>query len=160
MAWQRVVTGTGTIDKNVFKYTWRHTKPQQVWILIVVLASMVPLFMSLDLPRQIINGPIQGSGYEEPGALLTYFQFEIPVPGWISETGAIPLTPGIDLDRMTALFMLSGIFLGFVIITKVARRFSAAATRENQSREQQPDYRGQKIQLQNVPGRSHNPCNS
>ena len=118
-----MVTGTGTIDKSLFKYTWRHTKRQQVWILIVVLVSMVPLFMSLDLPKQIVNGPIQGSGYEDPGAQLTYFQFSLPVPTWISEAGEIPLTPGIELDRLTALYALSGIFLGFVVINGVFKYY-------------------------------------
>jgi putative ABC transport system ATP-binding protein len=104
------------IDQNIFRYTWRHTKPQQIWILLVVLVSMVPLFISLDLPKQIVNGPIQGSGYEDPGARLIYFQYSLPVPGWISESGELQVFPGIELGRMNALFALSGVFLGFVVI--------------------------------------------
>ncbi len=77
---------------------------------------MVPLFMSLDLPKQIINGPIQGSGYEEPGARLNYFQFSISVPQWLGDAGEVEVFSGVELSRMNALFALSGIFLGFVII--------------------------------------------
>ena len=104
------------IDQNIFKYTWRHTRPQQIWILLVVLVSMVPLFISLDLPKQIVNGPIQGTGYEDPGARLTYFQYSLPVPGWVSESGELQVFPGIELGRLNALFALSGVFLCFVVI--------------------------------------------
>ncbi len=32
-------------------------------ILTIVAASMIPYFLSFDLPKQIVNGPIQGKGF-------------------------------------------------------------------------------------------------
>ena len=56
------------MEPSLFKYIWKHTKPQQVWILAVILLSMVPYFLSLELPKQIVNGPIQGQGFDSPEA--------------------------------------------------------------------------------------------
>ena len=39
----------------------------QLWILIVVAVSMIPYFMSFDLPKQIVNGPIQGKRLRAAG---------------------------------------------------------------------------------------------
>jgi putative ABC transport system ATP-binding protein len=77
---------------------------------------MIPLFISLDLPKQIVNGPIQGSGYEDPTSRRTYFDYSVPVPEWFSDTGEWRIFEGVELDRLTALYVLSGIFLGFVVV--------------------------------------------
>ena len=77
---------------------------------------MVPLFISLDLPKQIVNGPIQGTGYESPTSSVTYFEYSVSVPTWISESGEWQISSGVTLDRLNALFVLSGVFLGFVVI--------------------------------------------
>lgn len=77
---------------------------------------MVPLFISLDLPKQIVNGPIQGGGYEAPDSRQIYFNYSVSVPEWISESGEWQISSGIELDRLQALYILSGVFLAFVII--------------------------------------------
>jgi hypothetical protein len=63
------------MDKNLFRYIWRITRRHQLWILLIVLLSMPTYFMSFDLPKQIVNGPIQGQGFETPGATQTSFNF-------------------------------------------------------------------------------------
>ena len=73
---------------------------------------MVPYFMSFDLPKQIVNGPIQGKGFEQPGATQTFMSLGIDVP-WL---GYVNLFSGIQLDRTSMLFALSGVFLLLVII--------------------------------------------
>ncbi|GGD95991.1 hypothetical protein GCM10011390_13430 [Aureimonas endophytica] len=102
---------------TLYGYTWRHTKRAQLWMLVVVAVSIVPLFMSLNLPKLIVNGPIQGEGFEK-GAEATreYLRTTLPVPHWLHASGEIVLFPGLDFGRMEALFVLSGLFLTLVIV--------------------------------------------
>ena len=60
------------MEKSLAKYIWSNTRLEQIWILLVVFASMVPYFLSFDLPKQIVNGPIQGKGFEKEGATQTF----------------------------------------------------------------------------------------
>ena len=100
------------MEPNLSKYIWMHTRPQQVWVLAIVLLSMIPFFLALDLPKQIVNGPITGGGFETPGAAQPFMRlvFSLPV------LGEVTLFPGIDLARMPMLFALSGVFLALVIV--------------------------------------------
>src|SRR5262245_9649224 len=100
------------MEQSLFRYIWRHTWRHQVWILIVVFLSMVPYFLSFDLPKQIVNGPIQCDGFERPGATQTFMEisFELPV------VGEVTLFDGIQLERTSMLFALSGVFLVLVIV--------------------------------------------
>ena len=52
------------MEQNLFKYIWSHSKRQQIWILIVVALSMPTYFLAFDIPKLIVNGPIQGKGFE------------------------------------------------------------------------------------------------
>lgn len=100
------------MDKNLSKYIWKHTRSQQIWILIVVLVSMYTYFLSFDLPKFIVNGPIQGQGFETPGATQTYLKLAPTLPF----IGTIDIFPGFDLTRMGALIYLSLFFLLLVIV--------------------------------------------
>ena len=100
------------MEAGLARYIWKHTWANQLWILLVVAVSMVPYFMSFDLPKRIVNGPIQGEGFERPGATQTFLDiaFDLPLIGHVT------LFPGIQLDRTSMLFALSGVFLVLVII--------------------------------------------
>jgi putative ABC transport system ATP-binding protein len=62
---------------------------------------MVPFYFAFDLPKMLINGPIQGGGFEVAGAIQPF------LPGIFAD---------IQLDRMDTLLALSMMFLGLVII--------------------------------------------
>ncbi|MCO5732347.1 ABC transporter transmembrane domain-containing protein [Rhizobium sp. SSA_523] len=100
------------MEPNLLRYIWSHTRKQQAWILAIVLLSMIPYFAAFDLPKQIINGPIQGIGFEQPDstALFMAFSFDIPFTGW-----SIGFD-GVELNRLSTLMALSGVFLLLVII--------------------------------------------
>ncbi|MFN0113419.1 MAG: ABC transporter transmembrane domain-containing protein [Paracoccaceae bacterium] len=100
------------MEPRLSRYIWRHTSAQQLWILLVVLLSMVPYFLSFDLPKQIVNGPIQGDGFDTPDATQLFMTIEFDLP----LVGHVMLFPGLPLERMPTLFALSGVFLGLVII--------------------------------------------
>ena len=73
---------------------------------------MIPYFLSFDLPKQIVNGPIQGEGFDQPGATQTFMDLSFSLP-WIGE---ISLFGGLELTRTQTLFALSMVFLLLVII--------------------------------------------
>ncbi len=100
------------MEKNLLRYIWNHTRRHQIFILGIVLLSMVPYFMAFDLPKQIINGPIQGGGFESPGATKAFldFSYQIPFVDWEISFG------GFDLSRLEMLLALSAVFLLLVII--------------------------------------------
>ena len=101
------------MERNLFKYIWSHSKRQQIWILIVVALSMPTYFLAFDIPKLIVNGPIQGRGFETPDATQKVLPISIGNP---FGDGSFTLFSGFELDRMGALMALSAAFLGYVII--------------------------------------------
>ncbi len=55
------------MEPSFQRYIWTHTRRQQLWILFIVAISMLPYYLAFDLPKQIVNGPIMGTGFEMPG---------------------------------------------------------------------------------------------
>ena len=101
------------IDQNLFKYVWKHSRRQQIWILVIVALSMPTYFLAFDIPKLIVNGPIQGQGFETVGATQNVLPIEIGNP---FNDQSFTLFSGFELDRMGALIALSLAFLGYVVI--------------------------------------------
>ncbi len=101
---------------SLFRYIWTQTRREQVWILFVILASMPFNYMMLDLPKYIVNGPIQARGFDSEGATQHYFQVKVPVPEALSANGSWELLHGYDLDRLWSLIVLSALFLILVVV--------------------------------------------
>jgi len=103
------------MEHNLFKYVWRHSRPEQLVILFLVVIAMPFYFLSLDLPKQIVNSGIQGQGFSAEEPTQTYFEVYLPLGETI--TGApIKLFGGFDFHQETLLIVLSFIFLTLVII--------------------------------------------
>lgn len=100
------------MEPSLLRYIWKYTWKQQVWILIIVFLSMIPYFLSFDLPKQIVNGPIQGDGFDSPGATQTFMEISFDLP----LLGHVTLFSGIQLDRTSMLFALSFVYLGLVVV--------------------------------------------
>lgn len=100
------------MDKSVFRFIWRYSKRDQLRIVAIVLLSLPFYFLSLDLPKTIVNEAIQGEGFTE-GATRTSFSLITP-EGWWGES--ITLFGGIELDRVSFLIWMSFAFLALVII--------------------------------------------
>lgn len=100
------------MEKSLGRYIWSNTRLQQIWILIVVAVSMIPYFLSFDLPKQIVNGPIQGTGFEQPGATQTFMRIQFHVP----YIGEVTFFDGLELTRFEMLMALSLVFLLLVVI--------------------------------------------
>ncbi|RWM33515.1 ABC transporter ATP-binding protein [Mesorhizobium sp.] len=100
------------MEPSLARYIWLHTKKQQAWILMIVLLSMIPYFISFDLPKLIVNGPIQGKGFGEPGATQPFMRLHYDLPF----IGEVQFFSGFQLDRTATLFALSTVFLLLVVI--------------------------------------------
>lgn len=100
------------MEKGLTRYIWSNTYKQQIWILLIVAASMIPYFLSFDLPKRIVNGPIQGEGFEDPDATQRFLAIAFDLP-WI---GPVELFEGFEVGRVGMLMALSGVFLGLVVL--------------------------------------------
>ncbi|ASJ75953.1 ABC transporter transmembrane domain-containing protein [Granulosicoccus antarcticus] len=97
------------MEPSFTRYIWTHTSRQQIWILSVVMFSMIPYYLAFDLPKMIINGPIQGEGFQTAESTQTYL--------------ADYLFAGFELNRTQALMVLSLGFLALVIINGIFKYY-------------------------------------
>ncbi len=88
----------GCMEKGIFGYIYRYSKPQQIVLLLLIAASFPFLYVSMDLPKIIINDAIGGGG-----GVFTLFDFE--------------------MDQLTYLWVLCTAFLGFVCINGIFKYY-------------------------------------
>ncbi|HBF98491.1 MAG TPA: hypothetical protein DDW95_08080 [Alphaproteobacteria bacterium] len=107
------------MEPKLFKYIWRYSRREQLVVLGLVLASLPFYYLSLDLPRLIVNRPIRGEGFEGPEATQRFLDFTLAVPGFLQDllgTGQWVLFEGFALERIPYLLTLSCALLGLVAI--------------------------------------------
>ena len=92
------------MERSLFKFIWRYSKAQQITTLILILISFPFLYLSLDLPKTIVNEAIAAEG-----SFFTPFQFELPFIGHVDLWSK-------EFDQLEYLFMLCGGFLALVFI--------------------------------------------
>jgi len=51
------------MEKSLYRFIWRYSARQQLIILVLTVASFPILYMSLELPKQIVNDAIQGTDF-------------------------------------------------------------------------------------------------
>jgi putative ABC transport system ATP-binding protein len=106
------------MEPKLFKYIWRHSKREQAAILFLVVISLPFYFISLDLPKSIVNKGIQGQGFEGPGSTQPLLAIDSPF-GEDQAGGPALLFDGLQLDQLEYLLVLSFAFLGFVFINGI-----------------------------------------
>ena len=84
------------MDRSLFGFILRYSKRDQLLIVPLVLLTMLVYYLSLDLPKTIINQAIQGDGFPEPDGQIRWF--------------------GFDLGRIEYLLALSVLFLGLIVV--------------------------------------------
>ncbi len=107
------------LPATVFQFAWMHTKKQQLWVLGIVLLSMPSYFLALDIPKRIVNGPIQGRGFPTEDSREIFLKIAFDIPAWLGGAEAAEpfvLFSGFSLDRWNTLVALSCTFLLLVII--------------------------------------------
>lgn len=104
------------MERNLFKYIWHHSKGEQLVILALVLISLPFYYVSLNLPKNIVNQGILGEGFEGPGSTQNFLVVDLP----FSETlfgESLRLFDGFAMEQPGYLLALSFSFFGFVLIT-------------------------------------------
>ena len=109
------------MERNLFKYIWHHSKQEQAGILLLVLISMPFYFLSLNVPKTIVNVGIQGEGFDGPGSTQPFMAFNFPFSETLfGETRT--LFEGIQLEQPAMLLSLSGWFLVLVLVNGLFKR--------------------------------------
>ena len=72
-------------------------------------------FMSLDLPRQIVNQAIQGEAFRDGNPTAPFLHLSYDLPAWLGG-GTLELFEGFQVGRLGLLLGLSTLFLFFVIV--------------------------------------------
>lgn len=109
------------MEPNLFKYVWRHSKREQLIILFAVMLSLPFYFVSLDLPKRIVNQGIQGDGFSGEGSTRSFMQIELP---WSDANGdPIQLFEGVGLEQAELLVTLSLCFLAMVFVNGAFKFF-------------------------------------
>jgi putative ABC transport system ATP-binding protein len=103
------------MEPNIFKYVWRHSRGEQIAILLLVLASLPFYYFSLNLPKQIVNQGIQGQGFDQPGATQPFLALDLPFGEEIFGR-AVQLFDGFQLVQPDMLLALSFGFLALVLV--------------------------------------------
>jgi putative ABC transport system ATP-binding protein len=103
------------MEHNLFRYIWRNSWRDQSVILVIVVISYVFYFISLDLPKQIVNEAIQGQAFAAGNTSAPFLHLSI---GPIEAIGLpeVTLFPGFSLDRVSYLVALCFSFLFFVVL--------------------------------------------
>jgi putative ABC transport system ATP-binding protein len=73
-------------------------------------------YLSLDLPKRIVNGPIQGQGFASPMDTDVAGRIAVDLPSWLFGGGSFVAFEGFELERIPMLLYLCLLFLGFVLI--------------------------------------------
>ncbi len=79
------------MDQSIFKYILKHTLKDQIYLIVLTAASMPIVYISLEIPKKIINEAIGGENI--PDSLFGY-----------------------DIDQITYLLLLCFVFLFLVIL--------------------------------------------
>ena len=101
------------MEANLFKYILKHSLRDQVLILVVVALSLVFYYVSLDLPKTIVNA-IQKLA-THPERVTTFLHLEVGVPGFLGG-GTLQIFDGFKLERDAYLVAICVLFLIFVVI--------------------------------------------
>ena len=91
------------MDRNIYKFIFKHTKGQQLYILLVTLCSMPFYYASLDIPKLIINSALK---VDDPTVSGDEFPRPLKILG-------IEI---MDVDQLTLLGSLCIIFLLLVLV--------------------------------------------
>jgi putative ABC transport system ATP-binding protein len=102
------------METNLFRYIWTHSRRDQLLIVMTVVAAQVFYFLSLNLPKTIVNDAIQGAPFKNTPA-INFMRIDIPLPRFLGG-GILHLFNGLSLEQIPYLFAVSCSFLLMVMI--------------------------------------------
>lgn len=94
------------MDRSLFAYILRHSRPQQIWLTLVICLYFPIQYVSLELPKLIIDDAIGADGQGPyPVQLLGLIQFQI------------------DVSQLNFLWILCGTYLFFVVLNNALKYY-------------------------------------
>ena len=99
------------MERKLLPYIWRHSRKQQIWVFGIVMISMPVYFQMLQLPKLVVNGPIQGGGFDTPGATQPFLSIDLPFSDFLFGQ-SINIFGGLELERLP---MLLALCIGFLV---------------------------------------------
>jgi len=102
------------MQRNLFTYIWRHSRPEQIVILSLVVLAQIFYFLSLTVPKDIVNNGIQGNAFKNTPTipfLVWELDLSAVLPGRI-----IRIFDGFQVDQLSYLVVMSFVFLGAVVV--------------------------------------------
>jgi putative ABC transport system ATP-binding protein len=96
------------VNKNLFKFVWQNSRREQLGILLLILLSLPFYWVSLEIPKRIVNEALQGRAFRGGSGTVPATQVSPWIPDWLGGS--------VRLDQMEFLFVLSGIYLVLVLI--------------------------------------------
>jgi putative ABC transport system ATP-binding protein len=102
------------LEPRLFRYIWTHSRRDQLIVLAMILASLPFYWVSLDIPKQIVNEAIQGRAFKGKETAVL-FDWSIHWPDFLGG-GTLHLSDGWALRPVSYLMALSGLFLLYTLV--------------------------------------------
>src|SRR5258707_926475 len=102
------------MQRNLFTYIWRHSRHEQLVILSLVVLAQVFYFLSLTVPKSIVNNGIQGNAFKQH-TTIPFLAWELDLSA-IFHGHTLRLFEGFQVDQLTYLVAMSFVFLAAVVI--------------------------------------------
>ena len=101
------------MDPNLFRYIWTHSRREQLFVLALIACSLPFYWLSLEIPKRIVNEALQGEAFTNGVTEARLFTFTIPIPEDFG--GAIVVSEGFLFNQVNYLLALSFLFLFYVL---------------------------------------------
>ena len=69
-----------TGDSTLYRYIWEHSRREQLMVLIVAVAAQPIYFLSLTLPKLIVNSAISDDKYWGEHTTRRFLHFVVGIP--------------------------------------------------------------------------------
>jgi len=108
------------VNPNLFSYIWQHSKREQIAILILIVAALPFYWLSLDVPKRIVNEALQGEAFTEGRTTAKLLEISFGLPEFLGG-GTAHIFDGFDFNQIEYLLALSLLFLFFVLVNGAFR---------------------------------------
>ncbi|MBV8394523.1 MAG: ATP-binding cassette domain-containing protein [Alphaproteobacteria bacterium] len=113
-SYYQAVTAQKLMHRNLFSYIWRHSRSEQLTILGMVVLSQLFYFLSLSVPKSIVNNGITGIAFKN-SATIRVFPIDLFLPKFLGGEH-FRLFHGFTVDQLEYLVIMSFVFLVAVIV--------------------------------------------
>ena len=102
------------MQRNLFSYIWRYSRPEQLVILLLVVFAQVFYFLSLSVPKSIVNNGITGNAFKHHHT-IPFLVWELDLSA-IFPGKVIRILDGFQVDQLDYLVIMSFVFLAAVVV--------------------------------------------